>query len=157
MLDSDDVLRRLDAVESRAAIAELAFNYCHGFDKRDFDRFLGIWWEDCIWHIGPRFGSFSNHEGIREAVLDVLWPAWDQSQHLTSNLVIEFDGADRANVLCDVDCMGLLAGSTEATFVGATYADKVERREGIWKIAERTVSMHFFNTFPGTELSRPTA
>lgn len=154
---SDDLARRIDVLESREAIAGLAANYCHGFDKRDADRFLGIWWEDCVWHIGPPFGSFKGHDGIQQALHEVLWPAWAQSQHVTSNLVIEFADADNASSLCDVDCVGLLAGSSEATFVGATYADRLQRRHGVWKIAERTVSIHYFNTFPGTELSKPEA
>lgn len=155
MNDLHDIVRRLDEQESRVAIADLAFNYCHGFDKRDLDRFLGIWWDDCVWNIGPPFGSFSGHAGIREAIHDVLWPAWDQSQHITSNLVISFSDADHASSVCDVDCTGLLAGSTEATFVGATYSDRLERRDGVWKIAERKVAIHYFNSFSGTELSRP--
>ena len=53
--------------------------------------------------------------------------------------------------------MGLLTGQSEATFVGASYADRLERRDGIWKIAEREVTIHYFNTFPGTELSKPEA
>jgi hypothetical protein len=54
-----------------------------------------------------------------------------------------------------VDCTGLLAGSTEATFVGATYRDHVERRDGKWRIAVRDVEIHYFNSFPGTQLSKP--
>ena len=157
MDELQDMLRRIDAIESRQAIAELGANYCHGFDKRDFERFLSIWWEDCVWDIGPPFGSFSGHDGIRHAVHEVLWPAWAQSQHVTSNLVIDFEGADAAQSLCDVDCMGLLTDSSEATFVGASYDDRLERRDGQWKIARRKVTIHYFNTFPGTELSRPAA
>lgn len=155
MTNSAEVLRRLDELESRNAIAELAFNYCHGFDKRDQDRFLGIWWQDCVWNIGPPFGSFDGHEGIRSALHDVLWPAWSQSQHVTSNHVITFTDPDHAKSICDVDCTGQLTGSTEATFVGATYRDLVERRDSEWRIAVREVEIHYFNSFPGTELSRP--
>ncbi|MEM8943339.1 MAG: hypothetical protein AAGC91_14405 [Pseudomonadota bacterium] len=43
MTDLDDVVARLDEQESRTAVKELAFNYCHGFDKRDESRFLSIW------------------------------------------------------------------------------------------------------------------
>ena len=157
MTEMQEALRRLDEQESRTHIAELAFNYCHGFDKRDFERFLGIWWEDCVWAIGPPFGSFSGHDGIRDAVHNVLWPAWTQSQHVTSNLVVEFSDRDHATSLCDVDCVGLLVGQSEATFVGASYADRLERRDGAWKIAERKVTIHYFNTFPGTALSKPAA
>lgn len=145
---------RIDRLESHQAITDLASNYCHGFDKRDFERFLSIWWEDCVWDIGPPFGAFSGHDGIREAIHDVLWPAWTSSQHVTSNTVIEFESADRARAIHDVDCMGLLADSTEATFVGATYEDELKRRGGTWKIARRAVAIHYFNTFAGTTLSK---
>lgn len=155
MSELQELLRRLDEQESRTAIAELAYNYCHGFDKRDETRFVAIWWDDCVWNIGPPFGSFSGHSGIREALHDVLWPAWDQTQHVTSNNVITFRDADHAESLCDVDCVGLLAGQPEATFVGASYSDKLERRDGVWKIAERNVDIHYFNSFPGTTLSKP--
>lgn len=157
MSDIREVLRRLDEQESRTAIAELAFNYCHGFDKRDEDRFLAIWWDDCLWNIGPPFGSFKGHAGVRQALNEVLWPAWDQTQHVTSNNVITFSDADHAQSICDVDCTGLLAGNTEATFVGASYRDRLERRSGVWRIACRDVQIHYFNTFPGTELSKPDA
>ena len=65
---------RIDKLESRDAIRDLAFEYCHGFDKRDFDRFLAIWWEDCVWDIGPPFGRFEGHAGIHEAIHDVPGP-----------------------------------------------------------------------------------
>jgi hypothetical protein len=151
----EELLDRLDRVESRFAIEELASNYCHGFDKRDEPCFMGIWWEDCIWEIGPPFGNFHGHEGIRRALHDILWPAWGMSQHITSNVVITFTDKDHAVSRCDVDCTGLLAGAPEATFVGASYVDSVERREGVWKIKKRTVTMHYFNSFADTTLTKP--
>ena len=53
--------------------------------------------------------------------------------------------------------MGLLSDSTDATFVGATYRDRFERREGVWKMREREVVIHHFNGFPGTQLTKPEA
>ena len=32
--------QRIDELESRHALRDLASEYCHGFDKRDFERFL---------------------------------------------------------------------------------------------------------------------
>jgi hypothetical protein len=146
---------RVDTLESREAIRELAFDYCHGFDKRDYDRFLNIWWDDCVWDIGPPFGRFEGHTGVYEAIHEVLWPAWKESHHLTSNNHIRFETADRANSVCDVDCMGVLAGEEVCQIVGATYTDCVERRNGEWKISQRSVAIHYFNPVPGTVLIAP--
>ena len=149
------LVARIDQLESRVAIRDLVSDYCHGFDKRDYDRFLAIWWQDCTWDIGPPFGTFEAHEGIHTAVHEVLWPAWDESHHLTTNLTIAFNDADTASAMCDVDCMGRLAGEDTCTVVGATYYDQLQRRNGVWKILRRKVKIHYFNPVPGTVLSAP--
>lgn len=145
---------RLDQLESRFAMLDLVSDYCLGFDKRDWDRFLGIWWNNCVWEIGPPFGNFEGHEGIRKAVKEILWPAWLQSTHFTTNLRVTFDGNDAANGVCDVDCIGTTADN-QAQTVAATYYDRFERREGVWKIARRKVTMHHFSPLTGISLSAP--
>lgn len=155
MSEALSLSERLDRLESRADIEALASNYCHGFDKRNEALFMSIWSDDCIWNIGPPFGSFEGPDGVRHALLDVLWPAWGISQHVTSNNVIEFTDNDHATSRCDVDCTGTLAGSAEATFVGATYSDVLERKNGRWTIKQRDVAIHYFNSLPGTSLSAP--
>ncbi len=149
------LLRRLDMLESRIAIEALASNYCHGFDKRDEALFVSIWSDDCVWNIGPPFGSFEGIKDVRRALLDVLWPAWAMSQHVASNVVIEFTDTDKAISKCDVDCTGKLADSEAATFVGASYVDRLVRQAGVWKIQQRDVTIHYFNQFQGTTLTPP--
>ena len=146
---------RVDELESRIAIRDLASDYCHGFDKRDYQRFLAIWWEDCVWDIGPPFGRFENHRGIHEAIYEVLWPAWAETHHLTTNQRISFEGPDNASSVCDVDCMGTLNDGPDCQIVGATYSDQLLRRQGTWKILERQVQIHYFNPIPGTVLAAP--
>lgn len=149
-----DLAAGLDRIESRFALHDLVSDYCHGFDKRDFDRFLAIWWEDCVWDIGPPFGSFSGHPGIDTAVKEVLWPAWKQSSHFTTNLVVRFTGTDSAEGVCDVDCIGTTSDG-QAQTVSATYTDRFERRGGMWKIALRKVTMHHFSPLVGITLAPP--
>ena len=146
---------RIDRLESRQAIRDLVSDYCHGFDKREFERFLAIWWQDCSWDIGPPFGSFSDHDGIRTAIHDVLWPAWAHSLHLTTNLRVAFEDNNHATGVSDVHCVGSLAGETTCTVVGASYFDHYERRGDTWKILRRAVTIHYFNPVPGAELSPP--
>ena len=87
-----ELVRRIDELESRAVLRDLVSDYCRGFDTKDWDRFVSIWHEDAVWEIGPPFGTFEGHAGIREAVFDVLYPLWRETHHLTSNLKLEFDG-----------------------------------------------------------------
>ena len=146
--------RRIDEVESRSACRDLVSNYCHGFDRRNWDCFIGIWHPDAVWDIGRMFGSFHGHEGIREAVYDILYPVWRESHHLTTNLCITFSDADHASGICNVDCMGANQDDV-VQMVGATYIDQFERRDGVWKIAHRKVEMDYFDAMPGIQMTRP--
>lgn len=150
----EDLLARIDHLESRFAMQDLVSDYCLGFDKRDWDRFLGIWWEDCLWDVGPPFGAFEGHAGIHKAIHEILWPAWLASTHFTTNLRVKFDGPDRAEGICDVDCIGTTADD-QAQTVAATYRDRFERRNGVWKIAYRHVTMHHFSPLNEITLSPP--
>lgn len=147
--------RRLDELESRAALRDLITDYCRGFDTHNWEQFISIWHEDAIWEIGPPFGTFEGHEGIRSAVVDVLYPAWRETHHLTSNLKVSFNGPDHALGICDVDCMGATTDDI-VQMISATYTDNFERRDGVWKIAKRHVVIHYFNPIPGAQMVAPT-
>ena len=150
----DALLGRIDELESRAALRDLVTDYCLGFDNHDWERFISIWHADAVWEIGPPFGTFTHHEGIREAVQDVLYPLWRETHHLTSNLRLSFDDPDHAHGICNVDCMGATTDDV-VQMISATYTDDFERREGVWKIARRNVVIHYFNPVPGAEMSSP--
>mgnify|MGYP000182646146 FL=1 len=146
--------QQVDELTSRSAIRDLVSNYCLGFDSHDWDRFISIWHEDAVWDIGPPFGLFSGHQEIYQAVHDVLYPFWRESHHLSTNLLITFEGPDIAQGVCNVDCMGARV-EDEVQMVGATYSDRFERRNGVWKIARRDVELHYFNPIPNVEMSAP--
>jgi hypothetical protein len=146
--------RKLDELESRAAIRDLVTDYCQGFDNHNWEQFISIWHEDAVWEIGPPFGTFENHEGIRQAVEEVLYPAWRETHHLTSNLKLNFSDSDHCSGVCDTDCMGATADDI-VQMISATYSDEFERRKGIWKIARRVVKIHYFNPIPNAEMSAP--
>ena len=150
----DGLVRRIDELESRAALRDLVTDYCLGFDNHDWDRFISIWHQDAVWEIGAPFGTFNGHEGIHQAVFDVLYPVWRETHHLTSNLRLEFSNPDHAHGVCNVDCMGATKDDI-VQMISATYTDDFERREGAWKIAKRHVVIHYFNPIPGAEMSAP--
>jgi gamma-hexachlorocyclohexane dehydrochlorinase len=158
MSDNDELIRsllaRIDELESRSAIRDLVSDYCLGFDNHDWARFVAIWHEDAVWEIGPPFGTFHGHAGIHKAVHEVLYPFWRESHHLATNLRVEFSDADHAHSVCNVDCMGASVENV-VQMVGATYSDDFERRNGVWKIGRRKVTIHYFNPMPGLVMSAP--
>jgi gamma-hexachlorocyclohexane dehydrochlorinase len=150
----DTLLRRVDELESRSALRDLVSDYCLGFDTHDWDRFIGIWHPDAVWEIGPPFGTFNGHAGIRKAVQEVLYPVWRETHHLTSNLRLTFQDRDHAHGVCNVDCMGATKDDV-VQMISATYTDDFERRNGVWKIARRAVVIHYFNPVPGAQMTSP--
>ena len=148
------LLWRIDEIESRAALRDLVSDYCLGFDAHDWDRFIGIWHPDAVWEIGPPFGTFDGHAGIRKAVEEILYPVWRETHHLTSNLRLTFKDRDHAHGICNVDCMGATRDDV-VQMISATYTDDFERRNGIWKIARRAVVIHYFNPIPGAQMTAP--
>jgi hypothetical protein len=148
------LLERVDQLESRNAMRDLVTTYCRAFDRGNYELFLGIWWEDCVWDIGPPFGVFEGHAGIEKAVKGVLWPVWRETHHLTSNLQVNFAGQDDARGECDVDCMGATRDDV-VQMISATYRDHFQRRNGIWKIKRRDVAIHYFNPIPGAQMTAP--
>ncbi len=150
----DKLVRRIDELESRAALRDLVTDYCLGFDRHEWDRFISIWHPDAVWEIGPPFGTFTHHAGIRKAVEEVLYPVWRETHHLTSNLRLTFSDADHAHGICNVDCMGATKDNV-VQMISATYTDDFARRNGVWKIAKRAVVIHYFNSIPGAQMSAP--
>jgi gamma-hexachlorocyclohexane dehydrochlorinase len=149
-----DILGRIEKLEALQAFHDLVSNYCHGVDKHDLDRFMDIWWDDATWAIGPPFGNFHTAPEIRRAVTDVIWPAWRETHHWTTNLVVSFDSPDRAHGVCDVDCKGASPDDV-MQLVSATYTDAFERRGGVWRIARRDVAIQYFSAVPGVALAPP--
>ena len=150
----EQLLNRVDELESRATLRDLVTDYCLGFDTQNWEQFISIWHQDAVWEIGPPFGTFHGHEGIREAVYEVLYPAWRETHHLTSNLRLKFEDRDHAHGVCNVDCMGATADDI-VQMISATYSDDFERRDGVWKIAKRNVVIHYFNPIPAAVMSPP--
>lgn len=148
-----DLETRVDRLESELEMRRLIYEYCHGVDKRDLERFLDIWHDDAVWEIGPPFGNFYGKDAIRGALVDLIWPAWRETHHWTTNFVVDIDG-DRAHGVCDVDCNGANPEDV-ALLVSATYTDDFERRDGEWRIARRQVVIHYFSPVPGVDLAPP--
>lgn len=133
---------RLDRIESRTAISALVAGYCEGVDRKDNERFFGLWHDDAAYLIPGGRGNFYGAEGIRQSQ-QVIAQAWKQTYHWTTNHTITFETSDRATGRSDVFAICQHHDGTKVSLVGGTYVDTYERRIGDWKFAERLVNRWF--------------
>ena len=152
----------LDRITDRFEIQDLLAKYAQGVDRRDWTSVREIFHEDAYDDHGEYKGSvdgFINWVSRRHQ--DVA-----QSMHFLGNCLIEFSGEDKALVetyyiamqRIDAEAEAALTllleggvvrpnGSVDINILGR-YIDIVERRQGIWKVARRTVAFEAIRTTP---------
>jgi ketosteroid isomerase-like protein len=144
---------RVDQIESRTAIAALVAGYCEGVDRQNLERFMGLWHDDAAYLIPGGRGNFHGTEGIL-ASQEVIAKAWRETYHWTTNHTVDFESGDRAVGRSDVFAM-CTHHDGRVSYVGGTYDDIYERRAGVWKFAQRTVTRWFVSAPVDIELLPP--
>lgn len=122
----------LDRERIRSCIVCLA----RGEDRRDAGMISASYWPDSRTDYGVFVGGFKEY-------LDWVVPGSDaikNTQHVLGQSVIELHG-DRASVETHVVSYHRIdAGAEERdTCIGGRYLDRMEKRDGEWRIAERTM------------------
>lgn len=127
---------KLTELVDRGEIHDVLMRYCRGVDRCDEDVLKSVYHDDSYDDHGYWRGN--GHE-FATFVVDRLMTANQSTTHSVTNVLIDLDG-DSARSESQV--MVTLVRRGEPTMVdlmGARYLDKFTRRDGIWRIAERTV------------------
>ena len=118
----------------REAIRDCLARLARGEDRRDADLIRVCWWPDATYDYGVQNGDFSSY-------LDWVVPGAEairDTQHVLGQSVIELSGdtaqAETHVVSCHRVDMG--AGDRD-TCIGGRYLDRMEQRDGEWRIASR--------------------
>jgi ketosteroid isomerase-like protein len=143
----DELLARLERVESELDLHRLTHDYCIGADQRDMVRWTGVWTEDACWGVSPD-RIFRGIDEIRRAVED-QWRAFPRMQHGTVNHIVDING-DQATGRTDVVIFVNLRDGKWITG-GGTYEDVYRRDGGRWRIARRTVLQPFDLPLPESD------
>jgi hypothetical protein len=140
-----------ERVADRLQIQDLLYRWCRAVDRLDKQGMLDIFWPGAIDSHGPYIGPA---EGLVEWILVRHQPI-ATSSHFIGNLLIEFASDDVALVETYVRTIqqyppqakqqlaqltGGAAGDPESAmdmFTSSRYLDRVERRNGEWRIAHR--------------------
>lgn len=126
----------------REAIRDVLMRYCHAIDRCDAGLLRSVYWP----------GATDDHvfwRGTAEAFVDFCMPileSRDQTMHNIGNILIRIDG-NAARVQSYFDSYERLRGKegrcNDITASGR-YLDRMEKRDGEWRIAERKVVIDWY-------------
>jgi hypothetical protein len=126
-----DVQRLLD----RQAILDCLLRYTRGVDRVDEDLIRSSFWSD----------ASDFHAATSAGGVDAFLAAWlpkqsarHRSQHYVTNQSVDLDGAE-AHAETYWICVLKQIGEDEGELIGGRYVDRLESRQGEWRIAKRIV------------------
>lgn len=144
----------LDTVVSRQQIADLTAAYCRGVDRADPALLAEVFHEDATVISGAFNG---NGKAFATEICRIVEDAFAQTFHSIANQWVEVSGDGAVGETYVIAC-STSKGEAPATdtLTGGRYIDRFERRNGTWRIAERTFVLDWARSEPSTrELDGP--
>jgi hypothetical protein len=133
-----------DRVADRLAIQDILHLHSRGLDRLDSSAIQCAYWPDAEVDYGSYKGSAHT---FAELVTGALDGQYELTRHNLSNTLITF--ADHVALSeSNVSAGHLLLGAKEELLFYGRYLDRLEKREGQWKIAYRQVVMDWSKRLP---------
>jgi hypothetical protein len=126
----------IETLIARHEIHDVLARYNHGVDRQDWEMLRGCYHADAI----------HEHTGFRGspdefvALLQRSYKEFSGSYHFVGNELIDVDGDHATSEQYSVTWHRELPtgdGPAVDIVLGMRYADRLERRDGVWRIAER--------------------
>lgn len=122
-----------DEVLDRMALQHLVAAYGHAIDRRDYPLLRSLYHDDAIDDHSPYYcGSAAGYVEWLPSMLST----WSATAHTMSNLLFLVEG-DRAEGLVSARAWHRTADGAREFIAWGRYADRYEKREGIWRFAHR--------------------
>lgn len=135
----DDLVRVVGRLVDRQEIVDLVHRYSYLIDHRMFDEVLDLFTDDCVVDYGPAIAPpINGRDALREMYSSQSAddPYYVASSHHNANVLVTFDGPDRANVRTSVAVWHRTSDGGEPRIWGYYY-DVVERTSAGWRLAAR--------------------
>jgi len=131
---------RLQSLVDRQQISDLLSRYCIALDRMELGELASLFTQDCSVAYGPDVPLRSEGADALARSLERMW-RWSRTSHHLSNVLIEFENEDSANVLSNVMAWHERPDGTTATVYGQ-YQDLILRVDDEWRIAKRRMVMN---------------
>ena len=162
----------LQELVDRQKIYHVLTSYCRALDRCDVELMKSVYWEDGYDDHGVFAG---NAQEFAEFIIRGIQEWFEVTQHSIMNVHMELDGdvahteayliayhkvAGNRQKVGDwfgENYLGKFAGLVDAgqpqDFIyGGRYCDRLEKRNGVWRIAKRVVVMDWNLNQPSTEI-----
>lgn len=168
MIDNTELQEVID----RQKIYDVLTRYCRALDRADVELMKTVYWADGY----DEHGVFNgNAEEFAEFIVEEIQNWFEVTQHAICNVHMELEG-DVAYTEAYLLAYHRVKGSTERIrdifgptylaqlgidpgqagpqdfFYGGRYVDKLEKRDGEWRIRRRTVVMDWNQNLPTTSI-----
>lgn len=125
----------LQELLDKEAIRECLYRYCRGIDRADETVLRSAYWPDAH----DRHGAYvGDAEGFIAQAMPRL-RSGGRGVHQISNILIELLGDVAAVESSFLALQSSPAAPALETFLCGRYLDRFEKREGQWRVADRTV------------------
>ncbi|GHE93849.1 hypothetical protein GCM10017786_28300 [Amycolatopsis deserti] len=124
---------RLEELSAKQAIADLLLTYCRGIDRCDAALVKEAFWPDAYDNHGADAGPAWE---FADRIVAAKLATTEWTTHAVTNHLVEVDG-DRAFSEAIVLTFQKQTGSDQVNVFCGRYVDRVERRDGTWRIAYR--------------------
>jgi SnoaL-like domain len=162
----------LQELVDRQQIYHVLTSYCRALDRCDVELMKAVYWEDGYDDHGVFAG---NAQEFAEFIIRGIQDWFEVTQHAICNIHMELDGNvahTEAYLLAYHKVAGTApkvegwfgenylrkfaglvdSGVSQDFIYGGRYFDRLEKRNGIWRIAKRTVVMDWNLNQPSTEI-----
>lgn len=140
----DAITEELKGLLDREKIRDCIGRLARGEDRRDAAAITAAYWPDSRTDYGVFEGSFDDYLAWVVPGADAI----KNTQHVLGQSVIELAG-ETARVETHVNSyhrVDMGAGDRD-TLIGGRYLDRMERRGGEWRIAQRTMLYDWYQDF----------
>ena len=129
-------------------IQNLLHRYAHLMDRADFDAVGQLFAHADVYMPGDAGNFFKDAAGLAN-----LWRRWNRvypdtgtlrTRHITTNLILEQDGPNRARGQCYVLVVQATPSFPLQPVIAGTYEDRFEKVGGTWRFSERRETFENF-------------
>jgi hypothetical protein len=142
--EMDAITQELKSLLEREKIRDCIAHLARGEDRRDAKLISASYWSDSTTDYGVFLGTFDEY---------LAWvvpgsPAIPVTQHVLGQSIIDLKGESALVETHVTSYHRIIMGEEERdTVIGGRYLDRLEKRGGEWRIAQRTMLYDWFQDF----------